>query len=35
MVPEASTGNFLYAPTQGGKSYSLKGYLADGSTLGK
>jgi hypothetical protein len=35
MVPEASTGNFVYAPTQGGKSYSLKGYLADGSTLGK
>jgi hypothetical protein len=35
MVPEASTGNFVYAPTQGGKSYTLKGYLADGSTLGK
>jgi hypothetical protein len=35
MVPEASTGNFLYAPTNGGKSYSLKGYLADGSTLGE
>jgi len=35
MVPEANTGNFVYAPTQGGKSYSLKGYLADGSTLGK
>jgi hypothetical protein len=35
MVPEASTGNFTYAPTQGGKSYSLKGYLSDGSTLGK
>jgi hypothetical protein len=35
MVPEASTGNYVYAPTQGGKSYSLKGFLADGSTLGK
>ena len=35
MVPEASTGNFTYAPTQGGKSYSLKGYLSDGSTVGK
>lgn len=35
MVPEASTGNFVYAPTKGGKSYTLKGYLADGSTLGK
>ena len=35
MVPEASTGNFVYAPTKGGKSYTLKGYLSDGSTLGK
>ncbi len=35
MVQEASTGNFVYAPTQDGKSYSLKAYLSDGSTLGK
>jgi hypothetical protein len=35
MVPEAGAGNYTYAPTQGGKSYSLKGYLSDGSTLGK
>ena len=35
MVPEASTGNYEYAPTQGGTSYSLKGFVSDGSTLGK
>jgi hypothetical protein len=35
MIPEASTGNFTYKRLDGGKSYSLKAYLSDGSTIGK
>jgi hypothetical protein len=35
MIQEASKGNFTYAPVDNGKSYSLKAYLADGSTIGK
>jgi hypothetical protein len=35
MVQDASTGNFFYAPTDGGKDYSLKAYLSDGSTIGR
>ena len=35
MVLQASTGDYTYAPTQGGKSYTLKGYLSDGSTIGR
>ena len=35
MVQEKSTGNFTYALVDGGKKYSLKTYLSDGSTIGK
>lgn len=35
MVQDASTGNFSYRQLAGGKKYSLKAYLADGSTIGK
>jgi hypothetical protein len=34
MVQEASTGNFAYELIDGGKKYSLKAYLSDGSTIG-
>ena len=35
MVQEASAGNFVYELVDGGKKYSLKTYLSDGSTIGK
>lgn len=35
MVQEASVGNFTYKPLDGGKKYSLKAYLSDGSTMGQ
>lgn len=35
MLPAKTAGNYTYAPTHGGTSYTLKGYLADGSTLGR
>jgi hypothetical protein len=35
MVQEQSTGNFTYERLDGGKKYSLKAYLADGSTVGE
>jgi hypothetical protein len=35
MVQEASDGNFAYKVLDGGKKYSLKTYLSDGSTIGQ
>ncbi len=35
MVQGASAGNFVYELVDGGKKYSLKTYLSDGSTIGK
>ena len=35
MVQEASAGNFAYKVLDGGKKYSLKTYLSDGSTIGR
>ena len=35
MVQEASAGNFAYKVIDGGKKYSLKTYLSDGSTIGQ
>jgi hypothetical protein len=35
MVQGASAGNFAYELVDGGKKYSLKTYLSDGSTIGK
>jgi hypothetical protein len=35
MVQEASAGNFAYKVLDGGKKYSLKTYLSDGSIIGK
>jgi hypothetical protein len=35
MQPGTDRGEYTYAPLNGGKKYSLKGYLSDGSTIGK
>ena len=35
MVQDESTGNFSYRLLDGGKKYSLKAYLSDGSTIGQ
>jgi hypothetical protein len=35
MQPGTAKGDYTYAPLNGGKKYSLKGYLSDGSTIGK
>ena len=35
MQPGKSKGDFIYEQVDGGKEYSLKGYLSDGSTIGK
>jgi len=35
MQPGQSEGDYVYKQVAGGKKYSLKGYLSDGSTIGK
>ena len=35
MGPGTSKGDYIYKQLDGGKSYSLVGYLSDGSTIGK
>ena len=35
MQPGQGEGDYVYKQVAGGKKYSLKGYLSDGSTIGK
>ncbi|HEX5643814.1 MAG TPA: hypothetical protein VFZ86_15995 [Thermoleophilia bacterium] len=35
MQPGQSEGDYVYKQVAGGKKYSLKGYLSDGSTIGE
>ena len=35
MAQDASAGNFSYRQVAGGKKYSLRAYLSDGSTIGE
>ena len=35
MQPGETAGDYVYKQVDGGKKYSLVGYLSDGSTIGK